>query len=54
MVLSLLLHLVLVYHSVQATSYSDHFTGLKFADNGYIQFRPDMSPFVNKMSFCRM
>ena len=54
MVLSLLLHLVLAYHSVQATSYSDQFTGLKFANNGgsYIQFRPDMSPFVNKMSVC--
>ena len=54
MVLSLLLHLVLAYHSVQAASYSDQFTGLKFADNGdsYIRFSSDMSPFANKMSVC--
>lgn len=54
MVLSLLLHLVLAYHSVQAASYSDQFTALKFADDGgsYIQFSSDMSPFTKKMSVC--
>ena len=54
MVLSLLLHLVLAYHSVQATSYSDQFKGLKFADDGdsYIRFSSDMSPFANKLSVC--
>ncbi|XP_063688819.1 uncharacterized protein LOC134821919 [Bolinopsis microptera] len=52
MMLSLLVYLVLAYHSAQATTYSDQMEGLRFADDGYIQFSPDMSPFVNKMSVC--
>ena len=53
MILSLILCLVFASCSVKSNSdYADQFKGLKFADDGYILFQPDMSPFVNEMSVC--
>lgn len=46
-----LLCVLLLFHSVQA-DVSDQYKGLRFSNDGYIQFSPDMSPFVNKMSVC--
>ena len=53
MILSLILCLVFASCSVKSNSdYADQFKGLKFADDGYILFQPNMTPFVNEMSVC--
>ena len=51
MIIFTLLCVLLLFDSVQA-DVSDQYKGLRFSNDGYIQFSPDMSPFVNKMSVC--